>query len=144
VLFPFGFHCTGMPIKACADKLKREMEVYGYPPNFDVEEVKVVEEDRDIIPKDKSKGKKVSEQTYDITYKFDVTSFPQSKAVAKAGTAKYQWQIMQSLGLKDEEISKFADAAHWLEYFPPLAVQDLKAIGLHVSTETFLFFYSLF
>jgi leucyl-tRNA synthetase len=52
-----------MPIKACADKLKREMEVYGYPPNFDVEEVKVVEEDRDIIPKDKSKGKKVSEQT---------------------------------------------------------------------------------
>uniref|UniRef100_A0AC35F3G1 Leucine--tRNA ligase n=1 Tax=Panagrolaimus sp. PS1159 TaxID=55785 RepID=A0AC35F3G1_9BILA len=20
VLFPFGFHCTGMPIKACADK----------------------------------------------------------------------------------------------------------------------------
>jgi leucyl-tRNA synthetase len=51
---------------------------------------------------------------------------------------------MQSLGLKDEEISKFADAAHWLEYFPPLAVQDLKAIGLHVSTdatEAFLFFY---
>jgi leucyl-tRNA synthetase len=65
-----------MPIKACADKLKREMEVYGYPPNFDVEEVKVVEEDRDIIPKDKSKGKKVSEQTYYITYRFDVTSFP--------------------------------------------------------------------
>ena len=27
-LFPFGFHCTGMPIKACADKLKREMEDY--------------------------------------------------------------------------------------------------------------------
>ncbi|KIH61194.1 hypothetical protein ANCDUO_08542 [Ancylostoma duodenale] len=31
-LFPFGFHCTGMPIKACADKLKREMEDFGYPP----------------------------------------------------------------------------------------------------------------
>lgn len=25
-LFPFGFHCTGMPIKASADKLKRELE----------------------------------------------------------------------------------------------------------------------
>lgn len=25
VLFPFGFHCTGMPIAACADKLKREV-----------------------------------------------------------------------------------------------------------------------
>lgn len=26
VLFPFGFHCTGMPIKACADKLKHEIK----------------------------------------------------------------------------------------------------------------------
>lgn len=34
ILFPFGFHCTGMPIKACADKLKREMEDYGNPPVF--------------------------------------------------------------------------------------------------------------
>lgn len=52
--------------------------------------------------------------------------------MAKAGSAKYQWQIMQSLGLKDEEIKKFADEAYWLDYFPPLAVQDLKSIGLHV------------
>lgn len=56
----------------------------------------------------------------------------QSKAVAKTGAAKYQWQIMQSLGLKDDDIKHFADAAYWLEYFPPLAVQDLKAFGLHV------------
>ncbi|ORX37486.1 Nucleotidylyl transferase [Piromyces finnis] len=28
-LFPFGFHCTGMPIKACADKLKNEIELFG-------------------------------------------------------------------------------------------------------------------
>ena len=33
-LFPFGFHCTGMPIKACADKLTREMELFGTPPVF--------------------------------------------------------------------------------------------------------------
>lgn len=26
VLWPFAFHCTGMPIAACADKLKREMD----------------------------------------------------------------------------------------------------------------------
>lgn len=25
VLFPFGFHCTGMPIQASANRLKREM-----------------------------------------------------------------------------------------------------------------------
>ena len=58
-LFPFGFHVTGMPIKACADKLKREMESFGYPPKFpEDEEVQVVEAD-DVVPKDKSKGKKV-------------------------------------------------------------------------------------
>lgn len=53
--------------------------------------------------------------------------------MAKTGSAKYQWQIMQSLGLPDEEIKKFADPAHWLEYFPPLAIQDLKLLGTHVS-----------
>jgi leucyl-tRNA synthetase len=28
-LFPQGYHCTGMPIKACADKLAREIEMFG-------------------------------------------------------------------------------------------------------------------
>lgn len=56
----------------------------------------------------------------------------QSKAVAKTGGAKYQWQIMQSLGLADEEIKKFADPLYWLDYFPPLAIQDLKQLGTHV------------
>ncbi|KAH0558055.1 leucine--tRNA ligase, cytoplasmic [Cotesia glomerata] len=116
VLFPFGFHCTGMPIKACADKLMREMQVFGYPPNFpdQEEEVTTVEDPTAAIIKDKSKGKK-------------------SKAVAKAGTAKYQWQIMRSLGIEDSEIKKFADASYWLDYFPPRAVADLKSIGLHVD-----------
>mmetsp|Transcript_66053 Transcript_66053/g.157950 ORF Transcript_66053/g.157950 Transcript_66053/m.157950 type:complete len:1191 (+) Transcript_66053:118-3690(+) len=35
VLFPFGFHCTGMPIQAAAQKLQREYELYGSPyPTF--------------------------------------------------------------------------------------------------------------
>jgi leucyl-tRNA synthetase len=34
VLFPFGFHCTGMPISAAAKKLAFEFEKYGNPPNF--------------------------------------------------------------------------------------------------------------
>lgn len=114
VLFPLGFHCTGMPIKACADKLKRELETFGYPPQFPQDEIVQVEVDRDIIPKDKSKSKK-------------------SKAVAKGGSAKYQWQIMQSLGLQDEEIKKFANTDYWLEYFPPLAIQDLKSMGAHID-----------
>uniref|UniRef100_A0A8D0AXJ5 Leucine--tRNA ligase, cytoplasmic n=1 Tax=Sander lucioperca TaxID=283035 RepID=A0A8D0AXJ5_SANLU len=116
-LFPFGLHCTGMPIKACSDKLKREMELYGNPPQFPDEEEEEKEQPKtsdEIIIKDKAKGKK-------------------SKAVAKSGSATFQWDIMRSLGLNDQEISKFANAEHWLEYFPPLAVKDLKLMGVKVD-----------
>lgn len=62
-LFPFGFHCTGMPIKACADKLAREIKEFGNPPNFpNIEnEKEVVEEKNELeeLMKDKSKSKKV-------------------------------------------------------------------------------------
>jgi len=116
-LFPFGLHCTGMPIKACADKLAREMEDFGNPPVFPVDDGNAdtsKEEKSDVIIKDKSKGKK-------------------SKAAAKSTGAKRQWQIMASLGLGDEEIAKFADADYWLEYFPPHCQQDLKRMGLRVD-----------
>lgn len=52
--------------------------------------------------------------------------------MAKSGSASYQWDIMRSLGLNDHEIAKFANAEHWLEYFPPLAVKDLKSMGVKV------------
>ena len=84
-LFPFGFHCTGMPIKvththslpslspansdssnsvfsllvqACADKLKNELEQFGFPPVFpgDVEEREEEEESPD--PADPTKRAK--------------------------------------------------------------------------------------
>nr|XP_021520665.1 leucine--tRNA ligase, cytoplasmic [Aotus nancymaae] len=106
-----------MPIKACADKLKREIELYGCPPDFPDEEEEEEETNvkiEDTIIKDKAKGKK-------------------SKAAAKAGSSKYQWGIMKSLGLSDEEIVKFSEAEHWLDYFPPLALQDLKRMGLKVD-----------
>lgn len=60
--------------------------------------------------------------------------FVQSKAIAKGSKAKYQWQIMKSLGFEDDEqIRSFEDPLTWLNYFPPLAVNDLKSIGIHVS-----------
>ncbi|KAK9536732.1 hypothetical protein VZT92_006495 [Zoarces viviparus] len=118
-LFPFALHCTGMPIKACADKLKREMELHGNPPQFPDEDEEEKEKEKpdisdEFIIKDKAKGKK-------------------SKAVAKSGTATFQWDIMRSLGLKDQDISQFAHAEHWLEYFPPMAVKDLKLMGVKVD-----------
>lgn len=56
----------------------------------------------------------------------------QSKAKAKSGGLKYQWQIMASLGLTDEEIRQFADPHHWLYYFPPNCKADLQRMGLKV------------
>ena len=69
----------------------------------------------------------------------DLFFFFQSKAAAKSGGLKYQWQIMQSLGLKDDEIKEFADPGYWLTYFPPLTKQDLKAMGLKVHSLTQLY-----
>lgn len=34
VLLPFAFHCTGMPIKASADKLQREIDQFGTCSSF--------------------------------------------------------------------------------------------------------------
>lgn len=118
------------------------MELYGNPPQFPDEE----EEEREkpntsdeIIIKDKAKGKKVwkilvnnSSHPYLFFLHKLVSSFFQSKAVAKSGTSTFQWNIMRSLGLNDLDIEKFATAEHWLEYFPPLAVKDLKMMGVKV------------
>lgn len=45
---------------------------------------------------------------------------------------------MKSLGIEDdEEIRKFADPLHWLSYFPPHCIADLKLMGVKVC-----FFFS--
>ncbi|KAK0415289.1 hypothetical protein QR680_011871 [Steinernema hermaphroditum] len=53
------WYCTGMSIKACADKLKREMEDYGFAPQFpvDVEEIGQEVLVLDEVVKDNRKGK---------------------------------------------------------------------------------------
>lgn len=49
-----------MPIKASADKLKRELADFGYPPKFsEVEETVEETSVQEVTIKDKSKGKKV-------------------------------------------------------------------------------------
>ena len=50
---------AGMPIKASSDKLKRELQEYGYPPQFPAEEDVPQPVQQEITIKDKSKGKKV-------------------------------------------------------------------------------------
>ncbi|XP_054158763.1 leucine--tRNA ligase, cytoplasmic-like [Oppia nitens] len=116
-LLPFGFHASGMPIKACADKLRREMQDFGFPPQFpndDNKDSTAADTTSDPVIKDKSKSKK-------------------SKLLAKTIQAKYQWLIMRSLGLSDDEIRPFADPLYWLDYFPQRWVDDLRAFGLRVD-----------
>ena len=117
-LFPLGFHCTGMPILACSDKLKREAEMFGKdyanaPAEDKAEEVEVV----------------VKTESEDVT-KFKAKK---SKAVAKQGRGKYQFEIMLQLGIPREEIYRFADAQHWLTYFPPLCQKDSSALGARID-----------
>lgn len=118
-LFPLGFHCTGMPVLACADKLKREIEMFG--PNFSDN---VPPETEDVA--EKKVEKKESE---------DVTKFKakKSKAAAKQGRGKYQFEIMLQLGIPREQVSKFADANYWLTYFPPLCQSDCSSLGSRID-----------
>jgi leucyl-tRNA synthetase len=81
-LFPQGFHCSGMPIKACADKLAREITMFGE--NFERYTDKEMEtdlKDLHIAP------------TTDT--KTDLSKFrgTKSKAAAKNLDAKYQFQV---------------------------------------------------
>jgi len=61
-------------------------------------------------------------------------AFPvgKGKVAAKSSGLRYQWQIMQLLGLQNEQIRLFANPYHWLEYFPALAYEDLRSMGLKV------------
>mmetsp|Transcript_17368 Transcript_17368/g.48365 ORF Transcript_17368/g.48365 Transcript_17368/m.48365 type:complete len:1080 (-) Transcript_17368:364-3603(-) len=116
-LFPQGFHCTGMPIKACADKLDRELSLYGCPPQFPTEEPEPqpAEASSDVkADPSKFKGKK-------------------SKAAAKKGTGTTQYGILKDSGIPEAEIPDFRDPLHWLRYFPPLAMRDIAAMGCGVD-----------
>jgi leucyl-tRNA synthetase len=113
--FPFAFHCTGMPIQACANKLQQEIGSFGCPPKFPEDQV-TADEVEEVEP--------VAALTADASKaKADPTQFKgkKSKATAKKGTETRQWNIMKSLGFSDDEIPLFKDPLHWLKYFPPVA-----------------------
>ncbi|TPX45376.1 leucine---tRNA ligase [Synchytrium endobioticum] len=128
-LFPFGFHCTGMPIKAAADKIRKEVAKFGK----DFSGYKGEEDEQEEAPSEApnpSNGNVAEVSKTDDPTKFKKKA---SKVAAKTTGAKFQFQIMQSMGVQNDEIHKFADPIHWLYYFPPLAIEDLKSIGLKVD-----------
>jgi leucyl-tRNA synthetase len=119
-LFPMGFHCTGMPIKACADKLINEIKLFG----SDFAGYKPEDESAAV------EAKPAAKQTKEDPTKFVAKK---GKAAAKTVKMKYQFQIMQAIGIPSEEIHKFADPQYWLQYFPPLVIRDLNNFGCRVD-----------
>jgi len=77
--------------QACSDKLKQEMADFGYPPVFPVDEEEASKVEREAIPTDPSKKAKKGK----------------SKVLAKGSSLKYQWQIMKSLDMADEEVKRY-------------------------------------
>ncbi|CAE7736638.1 leuS, partial [Symbiodinium sp. KB8] len=112
VLFPFAFHCTGMPIQAAANKLKLELNP---------------EESDAAAAADSATADKPASSA--VPGKF---SSKKSKSVAKSGGAK-QSAILRACGVPDEEVPKFQDPVHWLEYFPPIGKSDLRLMGANVD-----------
>ena len=123
VLFPLGYHCTGMPIKACADKLTEDVRKFGK--NFERYE----EEGESVIGQQRMPLAPTQDTKEDIT-KF---SSNKSKASAKTVKLKHQFQIMLALGIPKEDIHRFADANYWLKYFPPLVKQDMNNFGARID-----------
>ncbi|KAI9804687.1 MAG: cytosolic leucyl tRNA synthetase [Piccolia ochrophora] len=129
-LFPLGFHCTGMPIKACADKLVREVEMFGREFEQCPVDDLVDGKDEKIDPAGTVPPAPTQSQTKD-----DVTKFTtkKSKAAAKSIKLKYQFQIMLAIGIPLDEIHRFADPQYWLTFFPPLCQRDLTNFGARID-----------
>ncbi|KAK3944995.1 leucyl-tRNA synthetase, class Ia, archaeal/eukaryotic cytosolic [Diplogelasinospora grovesii] len=121
-LCPQGYHATGMPIKACADKLVNEIAMFGE--TFEgCNEVDITDEAS-------------SAESTQLRPREDVTKFTnvkKGKAALKTTKAKYQFQVMLSLGIPRHEIHKFSDAKYWLYYFPQLWRQHLTEFGCAID-----------
>lgn len=122
VLFPFGFHCTGMPIAAAAMKLKgliaeREAQAAGG------EDAPASEGEEEAEEAPAADGEEAAPGVFRAN---------KSKVKAKTGGLD-QYDIMLALGIEPAEMPKFTEPEYWLEYFPPLAVADLRKFGAAID-----------
>lgn len=126
VLFPFAFHCTGMPIQAAANKLKMETETYGIPPRFP-------EDDPEVRAKMEAEMAAAAAAKAAAAAPDKKAKGGKTKLVQKSGTGIVrQWNILKKM-VPEEEIPKFVDPLHWLNYFPPIGVDHMKKFGSGVD-----------
>ncbi|PVF99305.1 leucyl-tRNA synthetase [Serendipita vermifera] len=122
-LFPCGFHCTGMPIKAASDKIIREIGMFGE--DFARYQPPATEEEAEPEPDTTAKGAATAPAT--------VGKAKKGKVAAKNTGLEYQFQIMEAADIPRAEIKKFVDPQYWLQYFPPIAQSDLNAMGARID-----------
>ncbi|CAM9242157.1 unnamed protein product, partial [Ectocarpus fasciculatus] len=121
VMFPFGFHSTGMPIQAAANKLKEELALYGCPPVFPPDP-----SPQDLPPP--------PEEEKSAAAQIAAKSKGKKTKLAVKGHVKTvrQWDILAMM-VPLEEIPEFVDPIKWLEYFPPYGALDLQSFGCAVD-----------
>ena len=116
VVFPFGFHCTGMPIAAAAKKVVKEFK-----------------DDPDIIKHTNEKILQKKEEEKKAKEKEQKGKKSEKKDEKDKKTIMTQVEILKGLGVADEDIQKFSDPEFWLEYFPPYAQSDLEKLGINAD-----------
>ena len=118
VLFPFGFHCTGMPIAAAAKRVAKEFK-----------------DDPDIVAhtKEKMEKKKEEAKKKEKEEKKGKKDKKEEKGDKEKKAPMTQVEILKELGVADEDLHKFADPEFWLEYFPPYAKSDLEKLGINAD-----------
>ena len=138
VLFPFGFHCTGMPIAAAAKKVAKEFkedpdvikhahEKLLKRKKEDEEKRKKEEEEKKA--KEKEQGNKKNKK--DKKEKKDKKD--EKEKQEKKPDPMTQVEILIGVGVADEDLHKFADPEFWLEYFPPYSKLDLENLGINID-----------
>ena len=120
VVFPFGFHCTGMPIAAAAKKVTKEFK----------DDPDIVKHTNEKIAKRKEEEAKKPKEKEQKGKKNEKTEKNDDKAKKAPMT---QVEILKGLGVADEDIHKFANPEFWLEYFPPYAQSDLEKLGINAD-----------
>ena len=94
VLFPFGFHCTGMPIAAAAKRVAKEFK-----------------DDPDIVAhtKEKMEKKKEEAKKKEKEEKKGKKDKKEEKGDKEKKAPMTQVEILKELGVADEDLHKFAN-----------------------------------
>ena len=111
-----------------ANKLKTELELYGFPPVFPEDDPTVrLEMEQDMI-ETKAAAAAASNPI------LDKSKGAKTKLVQKTGTGIVrQYHILSKMVPDPQDIPKFVDATYWLHYFPPLGQDHLQNFGSNID-----------